>query len=57
MNTLVHRPAQTTTLQRFVFAVVAGLRGTAAAWHHTRRHGNARREMQALDMAAQRYHA
>ena len=38
-----------TALQRFVLAVVAALRGTAAAWQRSRRRRAALRELQTLD--------
>ena len=42
----LHAP---TALQRFVFAVVAALRGTAAAWQRSRRRRKALRELESLN--------
>jgi uncharacterized protein YjiS (DUF1127 family) len=49
MNTSVHRLHAPSALQRFVFAVVAALRSTAAAWQRGRRRRAALRELDALD--------
>jgi uncharacterized protein YjiS (DUF1127 family) len=49
MSTLTHSIVHTTALQRFVHAVVASLRTTAAAWQRARRQRAAMRAMEALD--------
>jgi uncharacterized protein YjiS (DUF1127 family) len=49
MSTSVHFLHSPTALQRFVHAVVAALRGTAAAWQRNRRRNAAIRELQSLD--------
>jgi len=49
MNTSVHTLHAPSTLQRFVFAVVAALRSTAAAWQRSRRRLAALRELESLD--------
>lgn len=49
MNTTVHPLHTRTALQRFVFAVVAALRGTAAAWQRSRRRRGMQREIESLD--------
>lgn len=49
MSTLTHHIVHTTALQRFVHAVVASLRTTAAAWQRARRQRAAMRALEALD--------
>jgi uncharacterized protein YjiS (DUF1127 family) len=49
MSTLTHTIVHTTALQRFVHAVVASLRTTAAAWQRARRQRAATRALGALD--------
>lgn len=53
MSTFTHTIVHTTSLQRFVHAVVASLRTTAAAWQRARRQRAAMRAamraMEALD--------
>jgi uncharacterized protein YjiS (DUF1127 family) len=49
MSTLTQTLVHTTALQRFVHAVVASLRTTAAAWQRLRRQRAAMRALEALD--------
>jgi uncharacterized protein YjiS (DUF1127 family) len=49
MCTSVQTPQARTALQRFVFAAVAALRNTTAAWQRSRRRRAALRELDALD--------
>jgi uncharacterized protein YjiS (DUF1127 family) len=49
MNTSVQTLHAPTALQRFVHAVVAALRSTAAAWHRSRRRRATQREIESLD--------
>jgi uncharacterized protein YjiS (DUF1127 family) len=49
MNTSIQTLHAPTALQRFVHALVAALRRTAAAWQRHRRRRAAMRELQALD--------
>ena len=49
MNTSVHTFHAPSVLQRFVFAVVAALRSSAAAWHRSRRRFVAWHELESLD--------
>jgi uncharacterized protein YjiS (DUF1127 family) len=49
MNTSVHTLHAPTALQRFVHAMVAALRSTAAAWQRIRRRRAMLRELESLD--------
>ena len=49
MNTSVQTLHAPTALQRFVHAVVAALRSTAAAWQRCRRRRAMQRELESLD--------
>jgi uncharacterized protein YjiS (DUF1127 family) len=49
MSTSVQTLHAPTALQRFVHAVVAALRSTAAAWHRSRRRRAMLRELETLD--------
>jgi uncharacterized protein YjiS (DUF1127 family) len=49
MSTSIQTLHAASPLQRFVFAVVAGLRSTAAAWQCRRRRRAALRELESLD--------
>lgn len=49
MNTSIQTLHAPSALQRFVFATVAALRSTAAAWQRSRRRRTALRELEALD--------
>jgi len=49
MNTSVQTLHAPSALQRFVFSVVAALRGAAAAWQRGRRRRAMLRELQSLD--------
>jgi uncharacterized protein YjiS (DUF1127 family) len=49
MSTSIHTLRAPTALQHFVFAVVAALRSTAAAWQRSRRRRAALRELESLD--------
>jgi len=49
MNTSIQTLHAPSALQRFVFATVAALRNTAAAWQRSRRRRAALRELEALD--------
>ena len=49
MSTSVHTLHAPTSLQRFVHAVVAALRSTAAAWQRIRRRRAMQRELESLD--------
>jgi len=49
MSTSIQTLHAPTALQHFVFAVVAALRSTAAAWQRSRRRRAALRELESLD--------
>ena len=49
MSTSIQTLHAASPLQRFVFAVVVGLRSTAAAWQCRRRRRAALRELESLD--------